>query len=175
MKLTKVLSKHEYRWVRLLRALANENRFIIFKTLQKNPQYATELNTALGISRPALGKHVRILIREGLVEQKYVFEKGTAKAVYELTVFGTKIAEGMKEFMENVEDISKEVVKTYRGELMDVNAQISSTYSILKGLEKKMKNKEISFQDYRTLKADYEKKINLLQKRRNKLKGMVKE
>lgn len=55
-------------------------------------------------------------------------------------------------------------------ELMDVNAQISSIKAILKGLEKRVKNNEISHQDYLSLKSDYDKKLDSLKKREKEIK-----
>jgi len=170
LKITTRLSKSEYGLVRILRALANENRFIIFKNLQTGPCYATELNDPLKISRPALGKHVRILSNEGLVEKKHVVERGTAKTVYELTDFGEKIAEKINGFTKDFEVITSQINRELHEELMDVNTQIDSTDMILKGLAKRLKNKEISPQDYDGLKSDYEKTIIRLDKKRNELK-----
>jgi len=124
----------------------------------------------LKISRPALGKHVRALINEGLVEQKHVVEGGTAKAVYELTDFGKKIIVKIRSFTEDMEAMTSINNRELQEELMDVNAQISSIKAILKGLEKRVKNNEISHQDYLSLKSDYDKKLDSLKKRKKERK-----
>jgi len=124
----------------------------------------------LKISRPALGKHVRALINEGLVEQKHVVEGGTAKAVYELTDFGKKIIEKVRSFTEDMEAMTSINNRELQEELMDVNAQISSMKAILRELEKRVKNNEISHQDYLSLKSDYDKKLDSLKKREKELK-----
>lgn len=122
------------------------------------------------ISRPALGKHVRSLINEGLVEQKHVVERGTAKAVYEITDFGRKILGKIRSFTEDMEAMTSKINRELQEELLDVNAQISSMKVILKGLEKRVKNNEISPQDYSSLKSDYDKKLDSLKKREKELK-----
>ena len=164
------LSGKEYRLIRILRAIGNDNRYIIFKNLEKGPVYAADMNGPLKISRPALGKHVRSLINEGLVEQKHVVEGGTAKALYEITDFGTKIIGKIKSFTEDMEALSSEIKSELQEELLDINAQISSTKAILRGLEKRVKNKEISPQDCSSLKSDYDKKLDSLKKREKELK-----
>lgn len=171
MPINTILSGNEYRLVRLLRALANENRLLIFKNLQKGWCYATKLNEAIKISRPALGKHVRILIGEKLVEQNYVIENGTGRATYKLTDFGEKIAKKMNSLSDDIELIANQIVNELQEELMDVNAQINSSNKVLKELEKRLKKKEISKQDYDNLKVDYEEKINELKKRRRELQN----
>jgi len=127
----------------------------------------------LKISRPALGKHVRSLINEGLVEQKHVVEGGTAKAVYEITDFGRKTIGKIRSFTEDVEAMTVETNRELQEELLDVNAQISSVKVILEGLEKRVKNNEISSQDHSSLKSDYDKKLDSLKKREKELKQRV--
>ena len=164
------LSAKNYRLVRILRALANENRFIVFHNLQRGQFYATKLNNALKISRPALGKHVRILINEGLVEQKHLVEGGTAKTVYELTDFGSKIAERINRLSDGIGALTSQITRELNEELTEVNTQINSTETILKDLENSLKNKEISSKDYSSLKTDYEKTLSKLKKEQTKLK-----
>ena len=173
MKIDTTLSKKEYGFVRILKALANENRFIIFKNLQNGECYATELSGPLKISRPALGKHVRILIKEGLVEKKHVVEGGTAKTVYELTDFGEKIAGKINGFTKDVEAITSLINREFREELMDIDAQIKSTNAIIKGIKTRFKNEEISSKEYKSLKSDYEERLNKLRKKRNEIKGRL--
>lgn len=175
MKINTTLSKNEYGLVRILRALANENRFIVFKNLQKGRCYATELNGPLKISRPALGKHVRILINEGLVEQKHVIEGGTAKTVYELTDFGANFAERINKLTMDIEAITSQITRRFHEELLDINTQINSTKAILKGLEKRIKNKELSPQVHTKLKNDYRKTLDTLMKKQRELKERLSE
>jgi len=170
LKINTVLLKNEYGLVRILRALANENRFIVFKNLQMGPCFATELNGPLNISRPALGKHVRVLINEELVEQKHVVESGTVKTIYELTDFGRNIAEKINEFTKDIEDVTSKIHMKLSEDLMVIDAQINSTREILKGLEKRLKNYKISRHVYDSLKSDYEKKISDLGRRRREMK-----
>lgn len=122
------------------------------------------------ISRPALGKHVRALINEGLVEQKHIVERGTAKAVYEITDFGRKIIGKIRSFTEDMEAMTSKINREFQEELLDVNAQISSMKAILRGLEKRVKNNDISPQDYSSLKSDYDKKLDSLKTREKELK-----
>lgn len=173
MAINATLSVNEYRLVRLLRALSNENRLIIFKNLQDGRCYATELSNALKISRPALGKHVGILIGEGIVEQNHVIENGAAKAIYELTDFGKKIVEKLNALTNDVESITTQITNELQEELMDVNAQISSSNKVLKELEKRMKKKDMPGHDYENLKVEYEKKIDELKKRRRELQNKL--
>lgn len=175
MEFETTLSANDYRLVRILRALANENRFIILHNLQRGPLYATELNIALKISRPALGKHVRILIKEGLAEQKHVVEGGTAKTVYELTDFGSKISERVNGLTEGIGDLKSQITSELREKLTEVNIQIKSIDEILKGIETRFKNKEITSKDYSSLKSDYEKTLTSLKKRQKALRERVKE
>ena len=170
MSIETTLTGKEYRLIRILRAIGNNNRYIIFKNLEEGPIYAADLNGPLKISRPALGKHVRSLISEGLVEQEHIVEGGTAKAVYEMTDFGKKIIGKIKSFTEDMEVISNEISSELREELLDVNVQISSMKSILRRLEKRVKNNEISPQDYSSLKSDYDNKLDSLKKREKELK-----
>jgi len=165
------LSGNEYRFMRLLRALGNENRFILFKNLQKGQCYATELSNVLKISRPALGKHVGILIGEGLVEQNHVIEHGAAKAVYELSSLGESIAKKMNMLTDDIESITAQIVKEMREELMDINAQINGSKNVLKELERKLDKKEISNQDYESLKAEYNKSLDELKVRKLELEN----
>jgi predicted transcriptional regulator len=173
LNITTTISGNEYRLTRLLRALGNENRLLIFKNLQNGQCYATELSNALKISRPALGKHVRVLIGEKLAEQNHVVENGSAKAIYELTDFGEKIAVKINALTEDIEAITNQIVNELHSECMDVNAQINSSNKVLKDIKKKLKNKEISYQDYEYLKKDYEKKIKELKKRRDELNNKL--
>ena len=175
MEIETALSANDYRLVRVLRALANENRFIIFHNLQRGPFYATELNSALNISRPALGKHVRILIKEGLVEQKHVVKGGTAKTVYGLTDFGSKISERINGLTEGIGDLTIQITKELDEKLTEVNIQINSTETILKNLENRLKNKEIPSKDYSSLKTDYEKTLSKLKKEQKELKERLRK
>ncbi len=127
------------------------------------------------ISRPALGKHVRALINEGLVEQKHVVEGGTAKAVYEITDFGRKTIGKIRSFTEDMEVMTSKINRELQEELLDVNAQISSIKVTIKGLEKRVKNNEISSQDYSSFKSDYDKTLDSLKKREKELKERLKE
>jgi DNA-binding MarR family transcriptional regulator len=161
------LSGNEYRLIRILRALGNNNRYIIFKNLEDGPRYAATLNEPLKISRPALGKHARRLIVEGLIEQKHVVEGGTAKTVYELTEFGKKIIEDVRNL---TDDLGVVRARALREELMEVNAQINSMKTILNGLEMRVKNNEISSEDHSILKSDYDKKLDILKKRENEIR-----
>lgn len=104
------------------------------------------------------------------MKQKHVVEGGTAKAVYELTDFGKKIIEKVRSFTEDMEAMTSKIIIEVEEELMEVNVQISSMKAILKGLEKRMNNNEISPQDYSSLKSDYDKKLDSLKKREKELK-----
>jgi DNA-binding HxlR family transcriptional regulator len=169
LTITTTLSSNEYGLVRILRALANENRFIVFKNLQNDRHFATKLNAALNISRPALAKHVRILRDVKLVEQTHDVETGTVKTVYELTDFGKKIGEKIRGLTTDIEDISRQIKRDLNAELIDVNAHIRSTDLIVKGLEQRRKNKAITFREYEVLKSEYEHKRDDMQRRRQDL------
>lgn len=133
-------------------------------------RYAADLYEPLKISRPALGKHVRALINEGLVEQKHIIEGGTAKTVYEITDFGKKILGKIQSFTEDMENMTITTSRALQEELMDVNAQISGIKAILRGLEKQMNDNEISSQDYSSIKSEYNKKLDSLKKKEKELK-----
>ena len=66
--------------------------------------------------------------------------------------------------------MTSKINRELQEELLDVNAQISSMKAILRGLEKRVKNNEISPQDYSSLKSDYDKKLDSLKKREKELK-----
>jgi len=69
-----------------------------------------------------------------------------------------------------MEAMTSKINREFQEELLDVNAQISSMKAILRGLEKRVKNNEISPQDYSSLKSDYDKKLDSLKKREKELK-----
>lgn len=66
--------------------------------------------------------------------------------------------------------MTSKINREFQEELLDVNAQISSMKAILRGLEKRVKNNEISPQDYSSLKSDYDKKLDSLMKREKEVK-----
>ena len=164
-----MLSSNEYGLVRILRALANENRFIVFKNLQEDRQYAADLNAALSISRPALAKHVRILREVRLVEQTHDMETGRVKTAYILTEFGRKIGEQIQGLTTAIGDISRQITRDLQEELIDVNAQIRSTEIVLRGLEQRRKNQAITSQEYEELTAEYKQKRDDMRRRQRDL------
>ena len=97
-------------------------------------------------------------------------ESGTAKAVYELSDFGKKIREKLKGFAEEMDALTNTIDRDLREALMDVTVQAGSMKSILNGLEKQLKNKEISPQDYSSLKSEYDNKLTSLKKKEKEIK-----
>ncbi len=110
------------------------------------------------------------MIDVGLVEQEHVVESGTAKAVFELSDFGKAISEKLRGFTEEMGGITNNIDRDLREALMDVAVQTNSMKSILKGLDKRVKNNEISPQDYSNIKEDYTQKLKSLKKRENEIK-----
>ena len=175
MKITTSLSSNEYGLVRLLRALANENRFIVFKNLQSDRHYATDLNAALNISRPALTKHIRILRDVKLIEQTHDVDTGTVKTVYELTDFGRKIGEKIQGLTADIEDISRQITRDLREQLVDVTAHIRSIEVTLKGLAQRWQAQAITPGEYEDLKAGYERQREEMRERRRDLQRRLGE
>jgi DNA-binding transcriptional ArsR family regulator len=50
-----------------LQALADPTRLQVVELLSVQPRRASELADALGVSRPSLSKHLRVLLRAGVV------------------------------------------------------------------------------------------------------------
>lgn len=171
MTIDAILSPSEYGLVRMFRALANENRFIAFNNLRlKTTCYEAELSEALKISRPALSKHVRILMRERLVEQEHIVESGTVKARYKLTEYGEQIAKKVIDFEQDIKTIVNEVTKAFQAELMDITLQIESITRTLSDLKTRFSTRKITSTHYENIKADYETKLKSLRRRRRELK-----
>ena len=53
-----------------LQALADPTRLAVVERLSAGPQRAGELAAATGVSAPAMSKHLRVLLRTGLVEDE---------------------------------------------------------------------------------------------------------
>ena len=53
-----------------LQALADPTRLAVVERLSTGPQRAGELAAAAGLSPPAMSKHLRVLLRAGLVEDE---------------------------------------------------------------------------------------------------------
>jgi predicted transcriptional regulator len=72
----------------LLAALANPHRLRILAALRERKAYVSELARELGISRPLLHMHLRILERAGLVVGHHELSAGgKALRYYEVTDF----------------------------------------------------------------------------------------
>ncbi len=56
---------------RTLAALADPARRAVVETLRKAPRRAGDLATALGLSPPAMSRHLRVLRTTGLVEEEH--------------------------------------------------------------------------------------------------------
>jgi ArsR family transcriptional regulator, arsenate/arsenite/antimonite-responsive transcriptional repressor len=56
----------------VFKALGDRNRFRIVKMLQKRPLCVCEIREVLGISQPAVSRHLNILKNAGLLEDKKV-------------------------------------------------------------------------------------------------------
>ena len=54
----------------IFKALADRNRFRIIKILQKRPLCVCEIREVLGISQPAVSRHLNILKNAGLIEDE---------------------------------------------------------------------------------------------------------
>ncbi|MFA5393156.1 MAG: metalloregulator ArsR/SmtB family transcription factor [Candidatus Ratteibacteria bacterium] len=54
----------------IFKALGDRNRFRIVKMLQKRPLCVCEIREILGISQPAVSRHVNILKNAGLIEDE---------------------------------------------------------------------------------------------------------
>ena len=55
---------------RIFKALGDRNRFRIVKMLQKRPLCVCEIREVLGISQPAVSRHLNILKNAGLLEDE---------------------------------------------------------------------------------------------------------
>jgi DNA-binding transcriptional ArsR family regulator len=53
-----------------LRALADPTRLAVVERLSTGPQRAGELAAAAGLSAPAMSKHLRVLLRAGVVDDE---------------------------------------------------------------------------------------------------------
>ena len=56
--------------VKMLKALADENRLRIFKMLLNGETYACKILEQLEVSQPTLSHHMRILVDSGLVNSR---------------------------------------------------------------------------------------------------------
>ena len=55
---------------KIFKALGDRNRFRIIKMLQKKPLCVCEIREVLGISQPAVSRHLNILKNAGLIEDE---------------------------------------------------------------------------------------------------------
>lgn len=168
------LSESEYRLVRTLRALGEEKRFLIFKNLRTGPCYAGGLTNALKISRAALEKHVRRLIQAKLVKKKLLIEGGRTKAIFELTDFARSIAEEIEGIIIDIGEVEARLVDELKEGLTEVTAQMESIVVIMRGLEDRLRNGEISPEDYDRLKSRYERQRSELRSKADRLRKKLK-
>ncbi|MBS7629588.1 winged helix-turn-helix transcriptional regulator [Candidatus Bathyarchaeota archaeon] len=167
------IEPEELRLTEVFRALGEVKRFLIFKNLRVGPCYADELVELLGISRPALGKHMRVLIDAGLARLKYTIEDGKTKARLELTDISSKMATLVDEMVSGIikDILSRE--KTLKAELVEAEIQYVSTKATLESLEKKHKEGSISEEEYVRLRTLYEGQLKRLSDKLTKLQHLI--
>jgi len=62
--------RSEQRLTETLQALADPTRLAVVERLSAGPQRAGDLAAATGVSAPAMSKHLRVLLRTGMVEDE---------------------------------------------------------------------------------------------------------
>jgi DNA-binding transcriptional ArsR family regulator len=65
-------------------ALADPTRRGVIDLLRREPRRASDLADALGASRPAMSRHLRVLRKSGLVETEAVSDDDARERVYRL-------------------------------------------------------------------------------------------
>lgn len=65
-------------------ALADPTRRGVIDLLRREPRRASDLADALGASRPAMSRHLRVLRKSGLVETETVSDDDARERVYRL-------------------------------------------------------------------------------------------
>ena len=62
-----------------LQALADPNRVAVVERLSAGPQRAGELAAATGLTAPAMSKHLRVLLRAGVVQDERLPDDARAR------------------------------------------------------------------------------------------------
>ena len=62
-----------------LQALADPNRLAVVERLSAGPRRAGELAAAAGLSAPAMSKHLRVLLRAGIVQDERLPDDARAR------------------------------------------------------------------------------------------------
>jgi DNA-binding transcriptional ArsR family regulator len=91
-------------------ALSDPTRREILKRLADAPRRAGELASGFAISRPAICKHTRLLVRVGLIRTK----KRGRERIYELAPSGGKEMREMIELLEQMERYWNLVLEAFK-------------------------------------------------------------
>jgi len=167
------LSEREYYCVHILKALGEEKRFLILKNLRSGECYAHELADAFKISRAALEKHVRILIQSGLVEKRFLLEEGRAKTVLKITPFAKDVLQDIDSIVSKTSKVEEERLDELKSQLTELTTQINSLKLTLRRLHDRYSRNEIEEKLYRELRSRYEKELEALLKKAEKIRKRV--
>jgi len=158
---TNELTEREYNLVRLLDALGEEKRFLIFKNLQIDGScYAEELADALMISRAATDKHARRLIETGLVKKKFVVEGGKARARLTPTLLARDVNACLEELIRRTG-----LGASHQEKAAEARARIRAIKAVLNKLERRLRSGEISHASYERFRQEYEDEMMRLEER----------
>ena len=157
------LGSKEYGMIRVLRSLADEKRYMILKTLKDDSIWAENLYEPLGISRPALNKHIRILKNTKLLTENYLTDEGKIKVKYSITDYGSKILKIFNDsLLPTINQV--DVVTTLKLELYEAEMERDSVAKTIDRIKEKFTQGKITKEQYRNFKQQYESKLSRLSK-----------
>lgn len=152
------MSEQEYNLVKVLDALGEEKRFLIFKNLRVNGAcYADELSDTLKISRAALEKHVRRLVNTNLVNKKYIVEGGKARARLVSTLLSKDVTFCLDDLLKRTD-----LGTSLQEKGAEVRARVKAIRAVLSKLERRLKSGEIDQAEYRRFRQEYEAEMEQL-------------
>jgi len=161
MPKTNELSELEYRLIRVLDALGEEKRFLIFRNLLMSGScFAEELSDVLKISRAALEKHVRRLSSANLINKRFVVEGGKARAKLVPTFLS-------KDVMECLDDLLKQtdLGTSLQEKAAEARSRVKAIKAVLNKLERRLEAGEIGEAEYRQFRDRYEAEMEQLDER----------
>ncbi len=97
----------------LLRALAEPTRLGVVRLLSAGPRRAGELAGDLGVSAPALSKHLRVLLTAGVVEDERVPDDARAR-IFRLR---TDSVAGLRAWLDQLQALWDEQLAAFKAHL----------------------------------------------------------
>jgi len=113
-------------FIKVTKALSDPNRVEIIKMLQQRAMFVSEVQAALGISQPAVSKHLKVLENAGLVS----FHKEGAWVSYRVanganSPYAASILGNLKHWLENAPKITE-----LQARLPDIHRAVFSKASV---------------------------------------------